>query len=123
MNSKEKGKRGERELASILYHWGGWMARRTGFMQSQKGHEAADVDCPELPIHWEAKRCQVIKMIDWLAQARGDAKEDQMPVVAFRKNHMPWHVTLSLEHFIQLLSLCDLEALREQLKQQEKSKW
>jgi len=123
MNSKDKGKRNERELASILFHMGGWAARRTGFMQSQKGHDAADVDCPELPIHWEAKRCQVIKMLDWLAQAKGDAREDQIPVVAWRKNHMAWHVTLSLEHLIQILCLTDLEALREQLQQQEKSKW
>ena len=123
MNSKDKGKRGERELASILFHMGGWAARRTGFMQSQKGHEAADVDCPELPIHWEAKRCQTLKMLDWLAQAKRDAKEDQIPVVAWRKNHMAWHVTLTLEHLIQILCLTDLEALREQLKQQEKNKW
>jgi Holliday junction resolvase len=34
MNSKNKGKGGERELAQILTHLGGWEARRTGFMQS-----------------------------------------------------------------------------------------
>lgn len=116
MNSKNKGKGGERELAQILTHIGGWEARRTGFMQSQQNHDAADVECKALPIHWEAKRTERVSLHDWIAQAKGGAHTDEIPVVAWRKNHAPWYAILPLEDLIEILQCADLEALKTRMK-------
>jgi len=112
LNSKNKGKVGEREIAQILTHQGGWEARRTGFMQSQQNHGAADVECKALPIHWEVKRTEKVSLHDWIAQAKGGAKDAEIPVIAWRKNNAPWYAILPLDDLIEILQCADLEALR-----------
>jgi Holliday junction resolvase len=112
LNSKNKGKVGEREIAQILTHQGGWQARRTGFMQSQQNHGAADVECKALPIHWEVKRTEKVSLHDWIAQAKGGAKEEEIPVIAWRKNNAPWYAILPLDDLIEILQCADLEALK-----------
>jgi len=118
VNSRQKGKRIELALASLIKDYG-WKARRTGFYQTQAGHDAADVECKDLPIHWECKGTERTQIRDWLSQACGDKRDDQMPVVAWKSKHRPWVGIMMLEDLFTILQHTDLEALSEALKLRE----
>lgn len=111
-NSKEKGKRGERAWTKVLLQHG-WTARRTGFHQSQQGHDSPDVTCPDLPVHWEVKNAEKALIRDWLAQAKGDCKHGQIPVVAWKRNNAPWVAMLPAHDLLTIFQCCDLRALEE----------
>ena len=99
MNSNQKGKRGERELASKLRDYG-YDTRRG---QQYSGIEGQDV--VGLPgIHVEVKRVERLQLYDSILQARRDATEGKIPAVFHRKNNCPWLVVLSLDDFMQLYS-------------------
>lgn len=112
MNSREKGKRGELELA----HWlndRGFSARRGQQFSGANG----DADVEGLDgIHIECKRVEKQAVNDWLEQAENDAYADGIkqgreviPVVFHRQNNDPkrpvkgkWKVTMYAEDFIAI---------------------
>ena len=99
MNSRDKGKRGELELA----HWlteRGHPARRG--QQFAGGTDSPDVFCPSLPLHFEAKRCERLRIHEAMAQAIRDAG-DQVPVVAHRRNRSDWLAILTLSDLLALI--------------------
>ena len=99
MNSKDKGKRFERELASILRDYG-YEARRTAQYAGNTG-EAADVI--GLPgIHIEAKHQEAMRLYEWMAQAIRDTKNDDLPAVFHKKNRADILVTMRLEDWMKL---------------------
>ena len=100
MNSKQKGKRGELEVAKILREHG-YDARRTAQYCGNTG-EAADVVGLD-GYHIEVKRAEQIKIYDWLHQAERDHKSGDIPVVVFRKNGEPWSVVLDFEDFLKII--------------------
>ena len=96
--SREKGKRGEREVAKILRDHGYNDARRG--VQFHGGPESPDVT--GLPgVHIEVKRTEICKAYDFLAQSIFDAGED-IPIVVHRQNGRPWIVIMSLEDFLDV---------------------
>ena len=98
MNSREKGARGERELASKLREYG-YDCRRGQQYCGANG----DADVVGLPgIHIEAKRTERTAMYDWLAQAKRDAREGEIPTVFHRKNDSRWLVIMDLDDWIQI---------------------
>lgn len=98
MNSREKGKRGERELAGVLRDYG--YSTRRG---QQYSGASGDADVVGLPgIHIEVKRVERLCLEDAMAQSRRDARTGEIPVVMHRKNHCPWLVTVSLEDFMRI---------------------
>ena len=98
MNSREKGKRGERELASILRAYG-YDARRSQQYCGING----DADVIGLPhTHIEVKRVQRLNLEDAMAQSKRDAKEGEIPTVFHRKNHCDWLVTMQLKDFMEM---------------------
>ena len=101
MNSRDKGKRGELELA----HWltdHGYPAHRG--QQFSGGNDSPDVVCPALPFHIECKRVEAGNPYDWLAQATRDAKgTDKTPVVFHRRNEREWVVVLTAEDLLKLI--------------------
>ena len=98
MNSRLKGKRGERELASILKD-NGYDARRGQQYCGANG----DADVVGLPgIHIECKRVEHLNLYDAMSQAKHDAKRGEMPTVIHRKNACRWLVTMSLDDWIAL---------------------
>lgn len=100
MNSREKGKRGERELASFLREHG-FDARRG--QQFSGGPESPDIVSRVLGwLHIEVKRVERLNIIDACAQAEGDAKGKPW-IVVHRRNHGPWLFTAKLEFFFDLL--------------------
>jgi len=118
MNSKDKGKTGERELALILRHYLGLPVHRTGHLQGSGGHVAADVTVPDIPVHIECKRVEKLSLPTWMAQAKKDCPSGKFPIVAWRQNRKNWNVNLTLEHFIMLLNLVDKDSLKAQLENQ-----
>ena len=100
MNSKDKGKRGERELASKLRDYGFVNAKRS--VQYCGANGDADIIDALPKIHIECKRTERLSLYDALAQAKSDAKGDEMPVIMHRKNNCEWVVVQPLEDWIAL---------------------
>ena len=97
VNSKQKGARGERELANKLKEYG--FNTRRG--QQYSGLEGDDV--VGLPfVHVECKRVQNLNVLKAYEQSVRDAKKGEIPAVFHRKDRCPWLVTLSLESFMLL---------------------
>jgi len=98
MNSKQKGSRGERELASKLRDYG-YDCRRGQQYCGANG----DADVVGLPgIHIECKRVEKINLYDAMAQAKHDRKDGEIPAVFHRKNNCEWLVTVTLDDFMKL---------------------
>lgn len=100
MNSREKGKRFERELAGRLRAQG-YDARRTAQYCGQSGDAADVVGLPGL--HIEAKHQETMRLYDWMAQAKRDAAgTGRLPAVFHRRNHAEILVTMELDDFLAL---------------------
>ena len=98
MNSRQKGCRGERELASKLREYG-YDARRG----QQYSGASGDPDVIGLPgIHIECKRVERLNLEDAMAQSKRDAREGEIPTVMHRKNNCEWLVTMRLEDFMRM---------------------
>lgn len=111
--SRDKGKRGERELASALRE-AGYDCRRG--VQYHGGPDSPDV--VGLPgIHIECKRTERLRLYDALAQATADAGSDKLPVVMHRQNNAGWVVVQPLEDWLSLYR--EWEMAREWDKESE----
>ncbi len=96
--SRDKGKRGEREVARKLAEHG-YDARRG----QQYCGASGDADVIGLPgIHIEVKRTEKFHMYDALDQAKHDAREGEVPVVFHRKNNCDWVVVMDANDWIEL---------------------
>lgn len=100
MNSRQKGARGERQLAKKLREYG-YDTRRGQQYSGSNG----DADVVGLPgIHIECKRVERLNLYDAMSQSRHDAREGEVPVVMHRKNDCEWLVTMRLDDFMVLYS-------------------
>ena len=98
INSKDKGRRGERELAKKLREYG-YETRRGQQYSGANG----DADVVGLPgIHIECKRVEHLNLYDAISQSRHDAREGEVPVVMHRKDNCEWLVTMRLDDFMEL---------------------
>lgn len=98
VNSRDKGARGERELARKLREYG-YGCRRGQQYSGANG----DADVVGLPgVHIECKRVEKLNLYDAMAQAKADARQGEMPTVMHRKNACEWLVTMPLERWIEL---------------------
>lgn len=106
MNSKAKGKRGERQWRDMLRDAGFLKARRG--QQFQGTPDSPDVQCPELPsVHFEVKFVEALNIWNAMAQAKADARES-IPVVAHRRSRSEWLVTMRAEDWLNLVRESDL---------------
>lgn len=98
INSREKGKRGEEELANYL-KGKGYDARRG----QQFCGAGGDPDVIGLPgIHIECKRVEKLNLDTALEQSVRDARAGEIPVVIHRKNRQQWRITLRLCDFLEI---------------------
>ena len=97
INSKQKGNRGERELANKLKEFG-YDTKRG---QQRSGIEGDDV-VGLAGIHIECKRVERLQLTDAMLQSRRDSKDGETPIVAHRKNHEDWYVTMFLDDWIKM---------------------
>lgn len=97
---REKGKRGERELAGILRDYG-YNCRRG----QQYCGTSGDADVIGLPnVHIEVKRVEDLRLRKALQQSSRDARAGEIPVVMHRRNREPWKVSMWMENFRKIYS-------------------
>lgn len=102
INSKQKGARFERTLASIFREQG-YDARRTAQYCGNTGEAADVVGLPR--IHVEAKHVERLNIHDAMAQAKRDAEasgKGNLPAVFHKKNHSEILVTMTLDDWFSL---------------------
>lgn len=98
MNSRDKGKRGELELARVLRGYG-YDARRG----QQYSGLIGDPDVLGLPgVHIECKRVERLNLTDAMIQAKRDARDGEIPAVFHRRNREEWLVTMRLDDWVQM---------------------
>jgi hypothetical protein len=120
VNSREKGKRGERAWRDEL-RANGYMARRG--QQFAGSPDSPDVVCEELSwLHFEVKAVERLNIEEAMEQARRDCRgqshgasvdgvdgartgvrAEKVPIVAHRRSFRPWLVTMEAETFFQFL--------------------
>ena len=100
INSKRKGAAGERELSKFL--------RDHGFSEARRGQQYSGIegeDVVGLPgYHVEVKRVERLNIHDAMNQSIRDA-DNQIPIVAHRKNRTEWLVTMRAEDFLEMVRL------------------
>lgn len=98
INSRQKGARAERALASKLKEYG-YDCRRGQQYSGANG----DPDVVGLPgIHIECKHVERLNIFDAIAQAKSDKREGELPAVMHKKNHTEWLVTMPLEDWMEI---------------------
>ena len=108
MNSRNKGKVGEREFASLLREHG-YDARRG--QQFSGSPDSPDVVSEALGwLHVEVKRVQNLNLTDACVQAEGDCGGKPW-IVAHRRNHAPWLITMRAETFFDFIREFDPASL------------
>lgn len=108
MNSRNKGKVGEREFASLLREHG-YDARRG--QQFSGSPDSPDVVSEALAwLHVEVKRVQNLNLTDACVQAEGDCGGKPW-IVAHRRNHAPWLITMRAETFFDFIREFDPASL------------
>ena len=106
INSRNKGKVGDRAFAALLREHG-FDARRG--QQFAGSPESPDVVSDALAwLHVEVKRVQNLNLTDACVQAEGDQTKSGRTkklawIVAHRKNHAPWLITMRAEFFFDLI--------------------
>lgn len=103
VNSKEKGARFERELASRFREYGYTESRRTAQYCGNTGDASDVIGLPNL--HIEAKHQEKMYLYDWMAQAKRDAKaggQNVLPAVFHKKNYADILVTMTFDDFMTI---------------------
>lgn len=98
INSRDKGKRGELEIAHIMQDYG-FSARRGQQFSGLQG----DADVVGVPyLHLEIKRVQALNLDKAMEQSQRDSREGEIPVVVHRKDRQDWRITMTLEEFMPM---------------------
>ncbi len=100
VNSRAKGARFERSLASRLREHG-YEARRTAQYCGNTGDASDVIGLPG--IHIEAKHVEAMRLYEWMAQAKRDSEgTGKLPAVFHKKNNAEILVTMELDDWINL---------------------
>jgi Holliday junction resolvase len=98
--SKNKGKRGERELARELSRVLGVRAWRGVQFQGSPDSPDIAIDIPD--IHIECKRAERFNLYKSLEQAEADSCATQIPIVLHRQNKKAWVAVIKLDDLPRL---------------------
>lgn len=98
INSRNKGARGERELARKLREYGYGCRRGQQYCGANGDADVVGLD----GIHIECKRVEKLNLYNAMAQAEADTRGGEMPVVMHRKNACGWLATMPLDQWIEL---------------------
>lgn len=100
-NSKDKGKRFERDIANYLKERG-YDARRSAQYCGNTGDAADVVGLPGF--HIECKHQEKMHLYDWMEQAvRDSAKSGDTPIVIHKQNRKDTLVTMRLDDFMNMM--------------------
>jgi len=111
-SEREKGARGEREVAAI-FRAHGFDCERT---PNSGGLKIKGDLAGNIPAHVEVKRQEVARPWAWFAQACADAPSGALPLVAFRRNDSPWLALVDLERLAALLRAAELAAVMVEME-------
>ena len=99
VNSNRKGKAGELELSKLFRSYGFEGARRS----QQFAGINNDADVVGLPhVHVECKRVERLNIHEAIEQAIRDKREEELGIVAHRKDRTPWLVTMTLDDWMEI---------------------
>lgn len=109
--SKEKGKRGEREVAALLRSFG-FQARRG--QQFSGSDDSPDVVHSIPGLHIEVKRSETFAPYAAMKQAIRDVGEaPDIPVVFHRRNNQEWLTVLRSDDFLRMMQWIVYKHLQE----------
>lgn len=97
-NSRQKGARGERELAKLLRARGYNTRRGQQYCGANGDADVVGLD----GLHIECKRVERLNIHQAMEQAVSDAREKEKPAVFHRKDRTDWLVTMKLDDFLEL---------------------
>lgn len=101
VNSKQKGARFERLLASKFREYGFSDSRRTAQYCGNTGDASDVVGLPG--IHVEAKHQEQMRLYDWMDQAKRDSQgTGNLPAVFHKKNNCEILVTMTLDDWMKI---------------------
>ena len=103
--SRDKGGRGEREVAALLRSRG-ITAERGVQRDGSKGSPDVKTGFDDW-LHIEVKRVEAFSLYKALAQASGDAGEGRVPVVFHRRSGEEWVVVMNAQDWIDLVLLAE----------------
>lgn len=112
MNSREKGKRGER-MAAAKWRESGFDARRG--VQYRGEPDSPDVIGPP-GVHIEVKFTERLHLWDALAQSKRDAGPDEMPIVMHKANGTEWVVIQPFDDWVELYKANEWEKVRREIE-------
>lgn len=103
-SSRTKGAQAEREIFKLLNVRLGKEVFSRNLLQSRIGgcdDGSADV------FAMEVKRQEKLSLVQWIEQAKKQAKPGQIPVLAYRRNREPWEFLIisDLDRFADLFEL------------------
>lgn len=99
INSKVKGKNGELEFSNLCKKHG-FNTRRS--VQYAGINNDADIVGIE-GVHIEVKRVESLNLTKAMDQAIRDKRDDEIPIVAHRKNREEWKVTMLAEDWLDMI--------------------
>jgi hypothetical protein len=102
--ARTKGGQGEREVVELCHEAGFEHARRNFQSGGKGGGDIVNVG----DTHLEVKRCETVKVWQWICQAEAEARPTDVPVVAFRRSRSGWYGVLPLEDLLPLLKLREM---------------
>lgn len=102
MNSREKGKRYEREIANHF--------RSRGFDGARRGQQYCgangDADVVGVPyVHIECKDREKLNIYEAMEQAKSEAKDNELAVVIHKRNGKPSLVTMLLDEWSDMFEV------------------
>ena len=99
INSRQKGARGERAFAALLREQE-YEAERG--CQHSGGRDSPDVKTNMRAVHWEVKCVEKLNIINAMEQSKRDSGDDEMALVAHKKNRGEWLVTMRFDDWIKI---------------------
>ena len=108
INSKDKGKRGERMFAAYLNENCKHADARRG--QQFQGGPESPVVVSSLPYHFEVKFRENLNVHKAMEQARKEAPPEKTPNVQWKKSREDWLTILLTDDFLKIVNRKDTAA-------------
>lgn len=104
VNSRQKGARGERQWAA--------KCRDEGYEARRGQQYSGNPDAPDVVVdipwcHFEVKRVERLDLYGAMTKAKADCG-DKMPVIAHKRNHSEWMVTMTADDWFKLVREYDV---------------
>ena len=119
INSQQKGKRAEREVAKLINKYLGTNVRRTpqsGGLSIKGDIIDINPDSAAFDYHFEVKDQKKLMIPKWCEQIYGDCPKAKIPINVFKMNAR-FYATLEFTDFLNLLA--ELQELKEELEKRD----